>query len=436
MAVGIGLPFAVFGLVFGLSEGLVFLGMMAIVGALTFVVGWSWTRVMLLKINPPEKMTMFTRIKIWGLRIIAFPMMIICWPLMYVGEALERWKQKRRLKKRLKKRERKMTSVNEMKFAVLGPSGAGKTTLLACMSEEFERVSPGIIFPADSSTFASLNKAYRSLKREADNPERYFERSIEGTSMLREFLFHIVGKGAYLPVRFYDFPGGWIIPGDSNNRIVIDIVKGSAVIIVAINTPYLMEFDGKYIDEGCAVDEIEWVLRRGLEGDSNERLILFVPIKCEKYLATPEERDNLHKAVKKAFQNTLMLTANPLYRDRLAIALLPVKTVGNAEFRRFKLSKDGGVEREVYRKTDIHSSFSPVNVDQPMRYMMSFLLEQFARNKKNGSWYDKFLSFIFREGDLKEVAEYIRRDIKSDNDLSAGFEIFCGRDLIGFPSHS
>lgn len=120
MAVGIGLPFAVF----GLSEGLVFLGMMAIVGALTFVVGWSWTRVMLLKINPPEKMTMSTRIKIWGLSIIAFPMMIICWSLMYVGEALERWKQKRRMKKRLKKRERKMTSVSEMKFAVLGPSGA------------------------------------------------------------------------------------------------------------------------------------------------------------------------------------------------------------------------------------------------------------------------------------------------------------------------
>ena len=378
-----------------------------------------------------------TRMTLWevisGSIMLAVAVSPIAWSVFKVIDALKSQKKVASLKKH----EKGMTSVNEMKFAVLGPSGAGKTTLLACMAEEFERVSPGTIFPADSSTFASLNKAYRSLKREADNPDkREFERSIEGTSMLREFLFHIVGKGAYLPVKFYDFPGGWIIPGDSNNQIVIDIVKGSAVIIVAINTPYLMEFDGKYIDEGCAVDEIEWVLKHGLEGDSNERLILFVPIKCEKYLATPEERDNLHKAVKKAFQNTLMLTANPLYRDRLAIALLPVKTVGNAEFRRFKLSKDGGVEREVYRKTDIHSSFSPVNVDQPMRYMMSFLLEQFARNKKNGSWYDKFLSFIFREGDLKEVAEYIRRDIKSDNDLSAGFEIFCGRDLIGFPSHS
>lgn len=40
---------------------------------------------------------------------------------------------------------------------------------------------------------------------------------------------------------------------------------------------------------------------------------------------------------------------------------------------------------------------------------------------------------LFREGDLREVAEYIRKDIKSDNDIESGFEIFCGRDLIGLP---
>lgn len=329
-----------------------------------------------------------------------------------------------------------MIPVNEMKFAILGPSGAGKTTLLACMAKEFERVSPGTILPADESAFGTLTNAYKSLMRDANNSAtRQFERSIEGTSMLREFLFHIVGRSAVLPVRFYDFPGGWIIPGNSNNKTVIDIVKGSAVIIVVINTPYLMEFDGKYIDDGCAVDEIEWVIKRSLEGDSSERLILFVPIKCEKYLETPELRDNLHKSVKRAFQNTLMLTSNPLYTNRLAMALLPVQTVGNAKFARFKIaSQDGRVEREVYRKPDPHSRFSPQNVEQPMRYLMSFLLEQYARNKEKGSWYDKFLSFIFREGDLREVAEYIRSGIKSDNDLSTGFEIFCGRELIGLPS--
>ncbi|MBQ7168901.1 MAG: hypothetical protein IJR63_03240 [Synergistaceae bacterium] len=210
-------------------------------------------------------------------------------------------------------------------------------------------------------------------------------------------------------------------------------MKDSAVIIVAINTPYLMEFDGKYIDDGCAVDEIEWVIKRSLEGDESERLILFVPIKCEKYLETPDLRDHLHKSVKRAFNNTLMLTSNPLYTNRLAIAMLPVLTVGIANFARFKFAADGRVEREVYRKPDPHSRFSPKNVDQPMRYLMSFLLEQYAQNKAKGSWYDKLLSFIFREGDLREVAEYIRSGIKSDNDLEAGFEIFCGRGLIGLP---
>ncbi len=323
----------------------------------------------------------------------------------------------------------------EMKFAILGPSGAGKTTLLACMAEEFEHISPGTIFPAEDHTFSTLMNAYRSLKRDANNTStRQFERSIEGTSMLREFLFHVIGKGAYLPVKFYDFPGGWMIPGDSNNKTVIDIVKASAVILVAINTPYLMEMDGKYIDDGCAVEEIEWVIKRGLEGDASERLIIFVPIKCEKYLDTSDERDRLHKTIKRAFNNTLMLTANPLYTNRLAIALLPVQTVGNAKFARFKIGEDGRIEREVYRKADPNSRFNPKNVDQPMRYLMSFLLEQLARNKAKGSWYDKFLSFIFREGDLRDAAEYIRSGIKSDNDLEAGFEIFCGRELIGLPS--
>ena len=387
---------------------------------------------------PEEPQTKFMRVTKSVLAILGAPVWIPLGLILTLWEGIKGSSNttsvpETPVEEKVKETEKGMKSVNEMKFAILGPSGSGKTTLLTCMAEEFERVSPGTIFPADPSTFGTLTKAYKSLKRDANNSDsRQFERSIEGTSMLREFLFHVVGHGAFLPVKFYDFPGGWIIPGDSNNKTVIDIVKASAVIIVAINTPYLMEFDGKYIDDGCAVDEIEWVIKRSLEGDESERLILFVPIKCEKYLETPEMRDSLHKSVKRAFNNTLMLTSNPLYTNRLAMAMLPVQTVGNAKFARFKIASDGRVEREVYRKPDPHSTFSPKNVDQPMRYLMSFLLEQFAQNKKKGSWYDKFLSFIFREGDLKEVAEYIRSGIKSDNDLEAGFEIFCGRELIGF----
>ena len=328
-------------------------------------------------------------------------------------------------------------SDNEMQFAVLGPSGAGKTTLLACMSEEFEEELPGTIFPADPDTFSTLNRAYKSLKNEANSQNREFERGIQSTEDKREYLFNIKGRRAVMPVRFYDFPGGWMRPSSGDNKQVIEIIKNSAVIIVAINTPYLMEFDGKYMDQGCTVDEIEWVLLKGLEDDGDkERLILFVPIKCERYLETRDDREKLCKCVKNAFDKTLKLTSQPLYRDRIAMVMIPVQTVGNAKFRRFTFSSDERVEKEVYKK-DLgakNKGFSPRNVDQPMRYMMSFLLEQFATNKEKQAWWRKAWGALFREGDLKEVAEYIRNGIISDNDIESGFEIFCGRDLIGLPS--
>lgn len=242
--------------------------------------------------------------------------------------------------------------MNEMKFTVLGPRGSGKTTLLSCIYEEFAKELPGKFSPADTHTADTLKSAYKSLRREADKPgTREFESPVEATHHLREYPFTIKGKRAKLNVRFYDFPGSWIDPGNVNNERVINIVKSSAVIIVAINTPYLMEFGGRYVDdEWCSVDEIEWAVKRGLEGSESQRLILFVPIKCERWLETHEERENLIRAVKNAFQDRLTLSYNPLYRGKLAMALLPVQTAGNVSFRRFKFDSDVRITSEVYRK--------------------------------------------------------------------------------------
>ena len=332
-----------------------------------------------------------------------------------------------------------MAVSDEMQFAILGPSGAGKTTMLACMSEEFEEELPGAIFPAEADTFNVLNNAYNALKRAAnDSSKREFENGISGTEDMRKFLFHIKGKRAVMPVRFYDFPGGWMSPNSPNNEKIIDIAVNSAVIIVAINTPYLMGMDGQYADQGCSVEGIERIIYEALRRDiDKDRLILFVPIKCEKWMETRDEQNNLNRAVRKAFANTLSLNSVPQYAGKLAMALLPIQTVGNAKFKRFKISLLGNVvEREVYRKESLDTKFSPLNVEQPIRYMMSFLLAQFAENRKKRSLWEKFFRTLFmNNGDLKEIAEYIRDGIKTDRDPEAGIEIVCGRELIGIPSN-
>ena len=323
---------------------------------------------------------------------------------------------------------------NEMKFAILGPSGSGKTTLLACMAQEFAKQKPGMIIPS-GETMASLLKAYRALKDEADNPRKLsFERPIEPSRNQRDYAFTINGKRASMPVKFYDFPGEWMNPGSADKERVINIVKDATVIIIAVNTPYLMDDSIDTIDKdnGCAIEEIAWAVESGLAEDKSgrERLILFVPIKCERYLETPAKRTELVHAVKGAFQRVRNLASDPRYK--LAMAILPVQTVGSVKFWHFKRGSDGRIAGEVYRKEKSSDKFNPVNVDQPLRYVMSFLIEQSARDEKRASWWRRLFHRVTFKGDLMEVAEYIRSGIKSNNDLEAGFDIFCGKYLIGF----
>ncbi len=320
-----------------------------------------------------------------------------------------------------------LASDNELCFTALGPSGAGKTTLLACMHKNFEELLPGSFYPADGKTFSTLNTAYKTLEAEANSPSIEFEVGVEGTSDLRQYAFTIKGKNANLPVRFFDFPGGWMNPYDENqaenHEQVINIVQQSMVILVAINTPYIMEFDGRYKDY-AGVDEIQHVIKTSLINSDSNKLIIFVPIKCERYTSTSADSKQMRDKIKEVFNETLKLSKNPVYKDRLAIALLPVHTVGNARFSRFSI-RDEEVTQEVYLKNR-SIKFSPKDADQPLRFAMSFLLNEFAKGQKNS-----LLKSLFSSNtDLLEMGDFIRSEMKVD---SNDFEIICGRELITEP---
>ena len=314
----------------------------------------------------------------------------------------------------------------ELWFTALGPSGAGKTTLLACMHKRFEDILPGSFYPSDTKTFRTLTKAYKKLEEEADNPSIEFGVALQGTDNLREYAFTIKGKRKSVPVRFFDFPGGWINPYDEsqikNYERVISIVQKSMVIIAAVNMPYIMEYNGRYKDY-AGVEEIEHVIKMSMQ-DEKDKLILFVPIKCERYTRTPADREKLLAKIKENFSGTLKLIENPVYKDRLAIAVLPIHTVGNAQFSRFEM--DGkNIIREIYLKNR-SLKFSPKDADQPLRYAMSFLLSEFKKSSK-GFW-GSFLDFVFSRDNMAEISSFIRNGIKADEE---GFKIFCGRELIG-----
>ena len=279
-------------------------------------------------------------------------------------------------------------SGKELYFTVLGPSGAGKTTMLACMYNEFEDLRSGMLVP-DAQTSRIMQIAYSRLKNSANSSSSEFETAIEGTEDMREYRFDIKGKTETLPIRFYDFPGGWMDPSKKEYAQVEEIVRKSAAILVAINTPYVMEEDGLYAEEGISGATIQNLIANSYNTEdsknntiSRNKLILLVPIKCEKYTRTIEDTRRMCAKLKEKgiFKRTVGLMNNPVYADNTAMAILPIHTVGNAEFERFKKDRDGKIVGEVYKKIK-GKPFSPTDTEQPIRFVMSFLLNEIARIK-------------------------------------------------------
>lgn len=188
----------------------------------------------------------------------------------------------------------------------------------------------------------------------------------------------------------------------------MNIVKKSAAVIVAIDTPYIMENDGEYI-RYAAIRDIEQMLKKGLEDDKQEKLILLVPIKCEKYTETWDGRQALKVAVKHAFKSTLLMAESEQYEGRVSIAMLPIHTIGSVKFSRFNFL-DGDKIEQVFMK-EAGQRFKPEHTDQPLRYALSLLLEQFKRKRENSSWWDQFFDWLmnlFTADNLPEISAYVR----------------------------
>ena len=303
----------------------------------------------------------------------------------------------------------------ELYFTALGPSGAGKTSVLACMSKVFSDKAMAGLLTADSKTNSTLESAYKELEKMGNDtwPTMKVPSLVPGTKDLREHIFTISG----IKVTFFDFPGGWMSSSGSdkekdNYNKVLNIVQKSMVVIIAIDTPYIMEDNEQYIKR-AKVSEVEHFLQSLMNSNNSKlilpKLILLVPIKCEKYTRNPEDTAKLHETIKNTYKQTVnMVTIN--HPDRLALAMMPIHTIGNIEFARFDKEHDG----EIILRRNNEYKFAPRDADQPLRYAVNFLLKQ---NKH-----------YWKRNDMKRIAEIIEEGIHTDR--KNGFEIIHGYEMI------
>ena len=140
-----------------------------------------------------------------------------------------------------------------------------------------------------------------------------------------------------------------------------------------------MEENGLYAEEGISGATIQNIIANSYQGGN--KLILLIPIKCEKYTQSVANTQAMCSRLKEKgiFKRTVGLMNNPTYSD-MTMAILPVHTVGNAVFEKFIKDKDGRIQGEVYKKIP-GKRFSPMDTEQPIRFVMSFLLNELARMK-------------------------------------------------------
>jgi prefoldin subunit 5 len=261
-------------------------------------------------------------------------------------------------------------------ITMLGPRGVGKTSMLAVLYDQFKKVDDsGLVITHGNNDVSSriLKERLRELKTRMDFSGEKPGAGLEGTSEERVFDFKmgLIGKSPELMLRFHDYPGGWI----SDNASAIESkVRQSHVVIVAIDAVGLMAEDGKYHTLFNYPDEVMEFLENILQMQTEKKLFLFVPIKCETWIKYADDPTILTSRLKVEY-NSIM---NKLRQAGHAVAVLPVQTLGNIRFSRFE--KDGNDPRPYFITTDKHKGYEPKNAEQVLFYIVSFVIAQYIHD--------------------------------------------------------
>lgn len=345
--------------------------------------------------------------------------------------------------------------VNVMMF---GGRRCGKTSVIAamrhCMEEKFGEDS-SITMTESNSLVDVLTKKKAEILNFLDGTEKVFVPEEGKTTDESEYEFDvsIKGKKGSVSLSFYDYPGEWLGKPEYDSRLK-EQAEISNIFMIAIDTPMLMEESqesdpdkiGRYnsITNKSAVvcNAIKVALQEKEYNSEMPPLIMFVPLKCEKYYN--EERMNIVKEKVKRAYKELFNFFGGANENNFEVVIAPILTFGKntAQFSRFDSDEEGNIiedaegkpEKSYYirlnAKDKSGSQYNPEYCEQPLLYALEYLLYMARKQKENGkfkkNWFVKLLK-IFSDffklpsaNDFLEQEEVIRKKLCKDVD---GYEI-------------
>lgn len=292
---------------------------------------------------------------------------------------------------------------------MMGGRRCGKTTVLALIREHFNKVlhheeGEGndllrLVGGVKGET-ANLNNALEALsklfKLDSYTDLTVDENSTADTSTTVLKLSAISG-GDSLRITFRDVPGEWFSDKDRLGDIK-KWIREAQVLIMAIDTPSLFEENGFYAEYYNRIMNISSTLKGALEGEYiasplSHKMLLFVPLKCEKYIIDANgdvDKDGMVKVKDKVIEhytNLIDELKEGTYREKITMAILPISTIREIKWYKFGCILDGK-EASIFDENGEPHRFDLKNYDKQNRPFSIYRFRSpalFYMAVKNGS---------------------------------------------------
>ncbi|BAY96116.1 hypothetical protein NIES37_00420 [Tolypothrix tenuis PCC 7101] len=290
-----------------------------------------------------------------------------------------------------------MNSLQELNIIMVAPRGVGKTSLLAAIHEEFDKTfeSAGLTtWTSDSRTLDAIVECKRMLR----NMDYRLQKRVVQTSALLDpwedegFVFEVGSGGKkFMKVRFTDPSGEYFKPAASldQKEYIKQQLNQCDAVIIPIDATALME---KKIGRTKSTEISPWheqkndparitkLLKDAYESLTKPRLVVLAPLKCESYMKTDKDANDLLDHIKIGYRELLEFVKEDEQYHKVAVVVTPVQTIGHITFSHAETID--GYTQFFYNKVPLDAPYAPKDGDQPLRYVLRFLLNVYNESRK------------------------------------------------------
>ncbi len=324
--------------------------------------------------------------------------------------------------------------VPTIKATMLGPRAVGKTSIMASIFSDSRNEIAGtsLFFRPQASCADSLTAKKLQLMKVIQDRVNFSDKpntgAIEASNTITSFDFEmgLKDRTKSIDISIKDFPGEYL---DSKPQEVSDFIAESHIVMIAIDTPYLMEEGGRYNEEKNEVKQVVSFFTHHSESLKN-KFVLLVPLKCEKYFHNGSI-DDVATEVKKAYSSLIDFCK----QNNIACATTPIQTLGGVEFDMFientntfsSLSK-----LSSYKFYGQKPEYKPMYCVQPLYYLLTYVANYYEWSKAQPKNFidrikDSMTSFLKDDDDFLHEIKKLSMKVLADKN---GFAIINNNTIL------